>query len=487
MTEPDDVRYALGAIYANKWSDEVRDVLFTPAPVNGEFSLEQGFDLLDSGTDPAPESLIPLCAIDEASIAVVVADGPESGTVRRWFLDPVAPEYQAALLDLHPLLYVSGLDRELKARKAGYDRILDEIGPAYSESHLTHEKRPRTFVLRPIRVACQNVIVALAAIAQDASIDGLAVLAWQTCEVAHVATHEGNRALAVITLCDAFQNGGTMEIRFDRPAMVSVERKKRKYSGHPERGVPASLQRFARTVGVDIGVDDEASISPREARELFRAVTPMPAELRKRVDTAIATTGVKPERLYFTLLKPIWRDIELDWLLAVSPRVTSILEGGANWEHRSARQAEAEACRTALIAGMFFRCVNGTDAAAADKGARVVEDRARGVVWSVDGETATVAFTGLAEDEQLPWVANRRAVPSTGRVVAAFRSLLTPDTVEALLTAAGEDLAVLAVPRGTDLPDDLPDEVVVAYCPDRLADLDKAVEANLTSSRISRA
>jgi hypothetical protein len=486
MQVGDDVRYALGAIYASDWSDEMRELLFTPAPADGEFSLDQGFELLDSGFDAAPENLIPLCVVDEASIAVVVADGPGAGSVRRWFLEPVAPEFQAALLDLHPVLYVSGLDRELRNRKRGIDRILDEVGPVYAESHLKHEKRPRTFVMRPIRIACQNVIVGLAAIAQDAGIDGLAVHAWQTCEVPHVATHEANRALAVITLCDAFQNGGTMEVRFDRPATLSVERRKVKYAGHPEAGVPASLRRFARTVGVEVGADDDAAISPREARDLFRAVTPMPAELRDRVDAAIAEIGIKPERLYYTLLKPIWRDIELGWILAVSSRAASILEGGASWELRSARQAEAEVCRTALIAGMFFRRLDGTDLAG-EEGARVVEDRSRGVSWSVDEETGTVAFTGIAEEEPLPWVAGKEVVPRAGRVVVGFRSLVAPDSVEALRAAAGEDLAVLAVPSGTPLPDGLPGDLIIAHCPDRLADLDKAVESNLTSSRISRA
>jgi hypothetical protein len=487
MTTAEEVSYALGAIYASRWSDEVRELLFTPAPANGEFSLDQGFELLESGVDPAPPNLIPLCVVDEASIAVVVADGPRSGTVLRWFLTEVAPEHQAALLDLHPLLYVSGLNRELEARGPGLKRILDEVGPAFADSHLKHEKRPRTFVVRPVRIACQNVILGLAAIAQDASIDGLAALAWQTCEVPHVATHEANRALAVITLCDAFQNGGTMEIRFDQPATLTLEKKRLRYDGHPEKAVPASLRRFARTVGVEVGVEDEAAISPREARELFRAVTPMPAELRERADNAVAAIGIKPERLYYTLLKPIWRAIELDWLLAVSTRAASILEGGSSWEQRSARQAEAEACRTALIAGMFFRRLNGTDGAAAEAGARVVEDRSRGVTWSVDGDTATIAFTGVQEGEPLPWVRGGEAGPSTGRVVAAFRSQLTPDSVEAVRAAAGDDVPLLVVPRGTNLPAGLPGDLAVAYCPDRLADLDKAVEASLTSSRISRA
>jgi hypothetical protein len=486
LSENADVSVSLGAVYAAEWSNEVRELLFSPAPEADGLSLADGFELIDVGSDPPPAELIPLCVIDKTSIAVVVSDGPAAGTVRRWFLDPVPPEHQGALLDLHPVLYVSSLEHEISAREPGLSRLLDEIGPAYADSHLKHEKRPRTFVLRPIRIACQNVIVGLAAIAQEASIDGLAVLAWQTCEVPHVATHEANRALAVITLCDAFQNGGTMEIRFDHPAALTIDGKKVRYPGHPERAVPASLRRFARTVGVQLGAEDPASISPREARELFRAVTPMPDELRERVDTAIATSGIKPERLYYTLLKPIWRAIELDWLLAVSSRANSILNGGADWEERSARQAEAEVCRTAVMAGMFYRRLNATDAAAADGGARVVEDRTHGVEWSIDPETATVTFTGLDDASLLPWTVEN-ATSETGRIVVAFRSFVDSATTEALQNAAGDELPILAVPRGTLLSDGLPAEITVAYCPDRLADLDKTVEANLTSARISRA
>ena len=266
-------------------------------------------ETLEAGAVEPPPNLLPQAAVDERSIACVVcrpqtADEDFEPVVRR-FLSDVARQHQAALLDVDAYQYLESIDYELAARPSGLKRILDEIGPAYAESHLKHEKRPRTFVLRPIRIACQNVIVGLAAVAQEASIDGLAVLAWQTCEVPHVATHEANRALAVITLCDAFQNGGTMEVRFDHPATLNVDGKKVRYAGHPEGAVPASLRRFARTVGVQLGAEEPASISPREARELFRAITPMPDELRERVDTAVASAGIKPERLYYSLLKPI--------------------------------------------------------------------------------------------------------------------------------------------------------------------------------------
>ena len=94
------------------------------------------------------------------------------------------------------------------------------------------------------------MIVALAAFAQDSAFDGLSVVAWQTCEVPHVATHEANRALAALTLCDAFKSGGTMEIRFDRPARLTSTAGRIVFHGHPENAVPASLRRYGRTVGV---------------------------------------------------------------------------------------------------------------------------------------------------------------------------------------------------------------------------------------------
>ena len=123
------------------------------------------------------------------------------------------------------------------------------------------------------------------------------MLAWQTCEVPHVATHEANRGLAALTLCDAYRNGGTMEIRFDWPGQVRVGDKSVRYAGHVEGQVPASLRRYARTVGVTLGTHDRGAIFPDEARALFLAVTPMPASLAARATTAMSDYGIPPERL----------------------------------------------------------------------------------------------------------------------------------------------------------------------------------------------
>ena len=437
------------------------------------------------------DCLLPLAVVDEASLACTVLTAFDAGTatrspgdVVRVFTTDVAPRHQLGLLDIDPLVYVQSLDQELVERQSGRDRVLDEIGPAYKAAYIDPEKRPRDYVVRPVRIACQNVIVALAAIAQDSTFDGLSVLAWQTCEVPHVATHEGNRALAALTLCDAFARGGTMEIRFDRPGRVDHEGKTYSYTGHPEMQVPASLRRYGRAVGVTLGADNPASISPPEARELFLSVTPMPPELRARVLEATATRGLAPERACYALLSQVWREVELDMLLATSEFAASILAGGADWTQRSQRQAEADACRSALMVGMYYRRLDGRDnATGGSDGVRVIEDVTSGVTWSISAADATISYT-MSRPVAAPWATPGSSPAASNALTVLPRVHVTDRDLELIddLTAKGINAALL-------LPADVREPgpgVLVVRCPDRLADLDHFIEGKLLTSRISR-
>ena len=294
----------------------------------------------------------------------------------------------------------------------------------------------------------------------------------------------GNRALAALTLCDAFQNGGTMEIRFDRSARVVVDGRQVVLEGHPEGSVPASLKGFGRTWGIPLGVEDDGAITPSEARELFMAITPMPPDLRSRVDDAISTRGITPERICFTLQAQVWREIELDFILATSSRAASILSGGTDWQHRGARQAEAGVCRAAVMLGMLYRRLNSVDNAGADGSSeiRVAEDRIKGVTWSVNDDDASVEFGGLWP-EPLPWSADGE-LPADGKLVVFPRSAATPAVFEQVQSRSDGNATAVVVPRDAN---SLNNEVcTVLRCPDRIADLDQAVEAKLLDSRISR-
>lgn len=488
-----DILRSLALTYVSRWSASVRELLLAPIGHGTAHSLEDAREALRRVVpDALASSLVPLAVVDEASLACVVlnplSDGDRSlapGTVVRLFLGEVAPEHQLAVLDVDPLLYIASLEEELLARETGLTRMLDEIGPAYEHAFIDQDRRPRDFVVRPVRLACQNVVVGYAAIAQDSAFDGLSVPAWMTAEVPHVATHEANRAMAALTLCDAFARGGTMEVRFDRPASVNLDGRTIRYAGHPEGRVPAGLRRYGRATGVPLGVDDPASISPAEARELFLAVTPMPRGLRARVGAAVAADGISPERICYALLSQVWRELELELLLATSEYGASVLAGGAAWTHRSLRQAEADACRGALMAGMYFRRLNGRDGAGATDDVRVVEDVSAGVTWTVHEDTAAVEYH-LSDPTVPPWAAGDSALPVadvsltvlprvhvSDRDLAVVRALRTRGTAAALL-----------VPQDAWLPAQA--DVPVLRCPDRLADLDRAIEDKLLTSRLAR-
>jgi hypothetical protein len=468
---------------------EVADLVYRPVAVGAGLDVTWAENLINESDWPLLPNLVPIMPVDDRSFACVVLsddDGPDlpgRGSVVRWHLDVKDPSHQAGLLDTDCLTYVRSVAEELRHRETGKDLVFD-IGEAYQQSFLAIDKRPRDFIVRPVRIACQNVIVALAAFSHDSAFDGLGVVAWQTCEVPHVATNEANRALTALMLCDAFKSGGTMEVRFDRPARATgIDRK---IPGHPEGRVPAALRRFARTVGVEGLPDDATSISPPVARQLFRAVTPMPDDLRHRVDDATEYESIPPERLYFALMTGTWHPVELDFMLATSARTLSIVSGGAPWTERADRQAESEICRSALMASMFYSRVNNRDSAGSQS-ARVVEDDRQGVVWHADERSGSIEFVDLDPTMDIPWISqwptdvDRRG--STLTVVP--RGLVTSSAIDAVLSALETGPSALLVPRDNSVS--IPPDIPVLRCPDRVADLDKTIEAKLLTSRIARA
>jgi hypothetical protein len=474
---------ALAEAMSAVWPEVVSDVAFGPS--QGFTSWEEGLALLRSAVTPAPRSLVPIALADDQSLACAVisalSESGVGGTVVRWHLGAVPLAEQGHVLDVDPFLYLESLAQELAARESGFRLMTDKIFPDYDARYLSQERKPRAFATRPVRLACQNVVAGLAAFAHDSTFDGLGVAAWQTCELPHVATHEANRAMTALLLCEAFQSGGTMEIRFDRS----------EYGPHPEGRVPASLRRYARSVGVWLsdggGVD--ARITPTEARDLFLAVTPMPDELRERVDAAVAQAHVSPERLCYTLMSQTWREIELDFMLAVSARSHSILTGGASVEDRGARQAEADVARAAVLLGMLYRRLDSKDAATGDgSGLRVLEDNRHGVSWRINPEAGAVEFTGVPH-LPVPWLPQDSGlVARDGRLTVLPRAVATHETIghARQFEAAGRHVLVVlpADADGTLLRDA---GIVIAACPDRLGEIDLAIEGRLTRARVARA
>lgn len=456
-------------------------LLYRPDAVGEEIaSLQWALALLSDAAQPPPPNLLPLLPVDDASIACVICAEVDdlaplsAGQVVRWHLSDIAPEFQGAILDSDAEHYLRSVADELEARKQGLLAI-KSIATKYQREYIAASKRPRGWVTRPVQLACQNVIIGLCAFQHDATFDSLRVPVYLSCEVPHLATHEANRALAAMMLCDAFQNGGTMEVRFG-------ER-------HLEREVPPGLRRFGRSLGITLGAEDSCAITPAEARDLFMAVTPMPDELWARAIVFMDRGLISPERICYMLLAPIWRAIELDYILATSSRAVSILEGGSSAGLRRARMAELEVSRAALMIGMFFRRIDNRDNVGRSGEARVFEDGRSGVEWTVNGEEGVVAFTAVPQGS-VAWSAPQHgpvAIDGDGLLLVVPRALPTPADcrrVRELQAATPRATVALLVPM--DMGESVPRECPLLLCPDRLSELDIQIESKLQSSRISR-
>lgn len=451
------------------------------APPHLGWALES----MQRGRRAAPPVLLPVLPVDEASFACVICGVPDGesrscGAIVRWHLD-VPATHQAALLDTRVDLYVAAVAADLAARNSGLRHVLDQVGPAFKEQFLDQGRTPRSHELRPVRLACQNVIVGLAAFAYDSRFDGLRVEAWQTCEAPHLAAHEASRALTALMLCDAFQSGSRMELRFDR---------------HPERAVPARLRQYARMEGIVLGGDDARAISPSEARRLIVAVTQMPQNLARRVEDLAAAGVLTLERACFALLAGIWDPLELDFLIATSDRTRSILRGGANPLDRPDRQAELTLCRAAVMTGTLFKrlTLGANEPTAAEppdrqRVTRVLEDDRRTIAWRILDGDAALRLDGVRAGV-LPWQGGGHAValkPGQPLVVVP-RTRPAAEHVELARSLANRESALAATlePFGA-AGDQIPrDSVARLVMPDAIPTLDRTIEGRLASARVGR-
>lgn len=448
-------------------------------------SLAHGLDLLTRAVEPPPPNLLPLIPVDARSIACAVcftqeeSDDAEAAaqeaapcSVVRWHLGACPPFAQGALLDSDAELYLDSIASELAVRPQMLGRLRD-VAARYQSEFVDRKRRPRSHQLKPIQVACQNVIVGLATMYQDVTFDGLRVEHYLACEAPHLAAHEGDRALLAILLCEAFQCGGTMEIRFG--------------AARGESGLPESLRRYGRTLGIALGAEDRSAISPAEARTLFLAITPMTDDLRERCADAMDRGLIAPERLCFTLMANHWDAQELDYILATSPRAASILAGGTAAEDQLARLAELETCRAALMAGMFARRLSSRDGAASSQdGVRVFEDSRADVQVRVLDEAGAIALA--RPEEGIPWLrAAAVGADRGGPLIAVPRGLPVPADLACVATLAkAHPDATVALLVPADMAALLPPGQPLLVCPDRLAQLDAQVERRLAALELGR-
>lgn len=460
-------------ILSGGYAPELKGLVYTLDPsgsdVDDSYDLLWAIEVLQTAVHPPPPDLIPLMPVDERSFACVVCgqrgceQPSDFNSVVRWHLDEVPVRVQRQLLDVSPNHYLNTIAEDLKARERGI-KDMETIVAKYDENQ---KGRPRHWHKRPIRLAVQNVVIGHAAVKHDDITNSLACSVWQTCQVPHVAAHEGTRALAALTLGQAFSYGGTMEIRFDQ---------------HAEGRVPAVLRQFARTRHFELGKIDSQAIHPREARKLMWAVTEMPDELQHRLEAFIKLGHLSPERACFILLSGVWTPIELDFLAATSARLPSILRGDTYPLDRMARQAELTVCRAAHMIGIMFK-VFQTGETQASNVVAVQEDRRDAVSWTVLPDEGVVRFKGV-RGRRLPDLHNCGELINADQLLVVPRHTAADCNQSAMRRLASKDEAIAFLTPFGDPADS--DDILSVQCPDTLEAIDRAIDFRLLKSIVGR-
>ena len=98
---------------------------------------------------------------------------------------------------------------------------------------------------------------------------------------------------------------------------------------------------------------------------------------------------------------------------------------------------------------MLFRRLNSTDAAADAGEVRVVEDRTKGIVWTIDESEATVTFTGLDPGEPVPWT---RGVSGVSELTVYPRTAANDSSLDAVRRSGLPGHKALLVPADVPVP-----------------------------------
>ncbi len=389
-------------------------------PDNRPPALSWALGVLRTAAQPAPRNLVPLMPVDDRSLACVVctpstASGPPFGAVVRWHLDDIPARAQGQVLDVDVEHYLDMQARQLRALEVGLDRMSD-VAEKYHKDFGSKGTSARSYVVRPVRLAVQNVIVGLAAWHYDRKFDALAVSAWQVCEVPHLAAHEGVRGLLALTLGEAFRSGSTMEIRFH---------------DHPEGGVPAALRQLARVRAITLS--EHKSILPAESRALLWHVCGLDESLRDSLRRMAAAGLLSPERACYSLLAGVWTAAGLDYLTRTAPRIAErVLRGGSSPLDWPSHRTELKLARRAFLVERLVAATGMSD------DAKTFEDSPQRLRWRVDrgsegvvvSDTCTTpAWVGAEHLRDGDLILPRDVVEAYDEVPAGALLLLPADAV----------------------------------------------------------
>jgi hypothetical protein len=279
----------------------------------------------------------------------------------------------------------------------GLQRLDYHMGKlSYRYDHKGGGQLPRSHLWRPYRFCVQDVILGITVLRHDRKYNRLEVDVFLTARIPEYEADSGCKALTLILLSDAYKSGGSMEIKF---------------TNHVEGGkVPKELCLLAETLNVQLNYITEGGITPKEAKELYLALSGLQDNVRKRIMELEEKGYLWAASVCYAMHHGVWTAPEIETILFSSRFPHTILTGGFPVEAWHLFHYDLLYGRNALMGGYLDRKLMGREHPLKEGGDEVVEmeDDERSVEISFDAHSCSKIYK-IGENEEgviIPWLYN---------------------------------------------------------------------------------
>jgi hypothetical protein len=263
--------------------------------------------------------------------------------------------------------YLYQIAWELRALDQSLHTLRGHMAAFAEDFDYEHEgtgKLPRAHDWRPYRFCSQDIVLGAHVQRHVRGGNYLEVDVFLPIDVWPFEPGGSLLGLTTSVLADAYQCGGSMEIRF---------------TANVDGGqVPRKLQALAAALGAPIKPESLARrrLDPVDSRRLFVALTDFSPAARER----LAAADARPERACFVVQRGIWSKPEAEALLLSHPDAERVFAGAVPPEARILFQQDLLHARAALLAGYLDRALalrehelSGTETLALEDDVRQVE------------------------------------------------------------------------------------------------------------------
>jgi hypothetical protein len=371
-----------------------------------------------------PIELVPVEDLGNGALACV-ASGSESGPVLR--IDLGDPSAERATLALTFDDYVTARLAPSQSRSSqtpAFEKLVKHVERFerdFGYDHGEGGRLPKPHEWRPVRLCVQDVLLGALVFKHNRAENNLLVDVFITSELEEYEDLESARIATLFLISEAYQAGGTLEIKF-------------------EDGVtPGPIQSLAKRHGIALTRTKDGVLTPDESRRLYYCLTGFTPSVEARIEELSAVGFLTPEQAAYSIHHSIWGHHELEVVLRGADDPRSILTGASRPLDRLTYLRDVRQAAAALLSGRLL-----TRLRLRNPGQEEVEDDPLPVQAAFLPEQFCSAFESEC-DLAVPWLSwEEDVVLKVGEMLVVAPR---PRTAQQIMTVWRDDLTALTSAR----------------------------------------